>query len=412
LSDTSPFRSLRHRNAALYFLGLIVSNAGTWLQSTAMVWLVLRLTNSGTALGLTLAAQFLPQLIFGPWAGVIADRTNRRRMVFATQSAAAVQALVLGALDLRGMVTLPIVYLLAAVLGVISAFDNPARRSFISELVEPEDLSNAMSLNTAVMTGSRIAGPAMAGVLIALVGTGWCFMLNGISFAAVLIALVAMDASKIRPSPAAPRAKGQVREGFRYVWHNPTLKLCMLTLLVISTLSFNYQVTIPLLVKRVFGGGAGMFGALLAVTSVGSLLGSLLTAARHNATLRWMNVNIAILGVFTVLMAWSPTVAVAFVLSVPMGAGGAAVIATTSGILVAEAKPEMRGRVLALQSTVFLGSTPFGGPLVGWIAQQFGAPWGLAIGGIAALATLPFVVPATRRLQLRPAPVAVVTTPV
>jgi MFS family permease len=402
LAERSPvFQSLRHRNARLYFVGLVVSNAGTWLQSTALVALVLQdLSDSGTVLGTVVAAQFVPMLLLGAWAGVVADRTNRRRLVFATQAAAAVQALVLGVLDLAGLVTLPLVYLLAAVLGVINALDNPARRSFIGELVEPPELANAMSLNTAVMTGSRVAGPALAGLLIAWIGTGWCFVVNGISFVAVLLALVVMNPAEIHRTPPAARAKGQVREGLRYAWANPMLRLALLLLVVVSTLSFNYQVTIPLIVENVFGGGAVTFGALLSVTSLGSLLGSLITATRREATLSWLFATLAVLGVFMTGMGLSPGLALAFALSVPMGAGGAAFIATTSGILISRSRPDMRGRMLALQSTAFLGSTPIGGPLVGWIAETFGPRWGLSLGGIAALACLAVAIPAAKRLRL------------
>lgn len=386
-SGGSVFRSFRHRNARLYFLGLVVSNAGTWLQATAQAWLVLRLTDSGTALGIAVACQFLPMLLLGPWAGVLADRSNRRVLVFWTQAAMAAQALVLGVADLAGWVNVGMVYVLAAVLGVLSAIDNPARRSFIAELVEADELSNAMSLNTAVMTGSRIIGPAMAGLLITAVGTGWCFVLNGASFAAVLLAIVAMDAAGIHRTPAAPRARGQVREGFRYAWEHPTLRLALLTLLVVATFSFNYQVTIPLLVERELGGDAGTFGALLAVTSAGSLAGSLLTARRHTATMRWLLLTLGLLGVGMLALAWSPTLPFAFVASVPMGAGGAAFMATSAGLLLSNARPDMRGRMLALQATAFLGSTPIGGPIIGWVGESFGARWGVVIGGVTALAT-------------------------
>jgi MFS family permease len=390
---SATFRSLRHRNARLYFVGLVVSNVGTWLQATATAWLVLELTDSGTALGVAVACQFLPMLLLGAWAGVLADRLDRRRLVFATQAAMAVQALVLGALDLAGLATIGVVYALAVVLGVLSAVDNPARRSFITELVEPDELSNAMSLNTAVMTGSRVAGPALAGVLIKAVGTGWCFVLNGASFAAVLLAIVLMDRARIHRTPPAPHRKGQVREGLRYAWGNPTLRLALVTLLVVSTFSFNYQVTLPLLVEREFGGGAGLFGLLLSVTSLGSVLGSLVTARRATASVRYFLVALGVLGGSMLALALSPAIAVAFALSVPMGAGGAAFIASSSGLLLVASRADMRGRMLALQATAFLGSTPIGGPVIGWVGQTFGARWSLAVGAVAALLTLAVAAP-------------------
>lgn len=392
------FRSLRHRNARLYFLGLVVSNVGTWLQATAMAWLVLELSDSGTALGLVVAAQFVPMLLLGPAAGVLADRFDKRRLVFWTQLLAGVQALALGLADLTEVVTLPMVFALALVLGIINAIDNPSRRSFISELVEPAELANAMSLNTAVMTGSRIFGPALAGVLIAVIGTGWCFVLNGLSFAAVLVALVVMDPAKIRRSPRVAAAKGQVREGLRYAAADPVLKLTLLTLLVVSTFVFNYQVVLPLLVEREFGGGSAQFGALLAATSVGSLLGSLVTARLARATVKFMLWALATLAVFNVLLALSPTLWLAFVASVPMGAGGAAFIAASSGLLLQRTAPELRGRILALQATAFLGSTPIGAPIIGWVSQSFGARAGIALGAVAAFGCLAWAVLARRRL--------------
>lgn len=394
---STTFRSLRHRNARLYFVGLVVSNVGTWLQATATAWLVLELTDSGTALGVAVACQFLPMLLLGAWAGVLADRLDRRRLVFATQAAMAAQALVLGLLDLAGLATIGVVYALAVVLGVLSAIDNPARRSFVTELVEPDELSNAMSLNTAVMTGSRVAGPALAGVLIKAVGTGWCFVLNGVSFVAVLLAIVLMDRARIHRTPPAPHRKGQVREGLRYAWANPNLRLALVTLLVVSTFSFNYQVTLPLLVEREFDGGAGLFGLLMSVTSLGSVLGSLLTARRVTVSVRYFLVSLGVLGGSMLALALSPVVAVAFALSVPMGAGGAAFIASSSGLLLVASRPDMRGRMLALQATAFLGSTPIGGPAIGWVGQTFGARWSLVVGASAALVTLAVAAPVAVR---------------
>ncbi|MBK9180063.1 MAG: MFS transporter [Acidimicrobiales bacterium] len=395
------FRSLRHRNARLYFLGLVVSNVGTWLQATALAWLVLGLTGSGTALGIVTALQFLPMLLFGAWGGAIADRVDRRRLLYLTQSLAAAQAIVLGAAVLGGWVTIGLVYALAAALGLINAVDTPVRRSFIGDLVEHDELANAMSLNTAVMTGSRIAGPALAGLLIDVVGTGWCFVANGVSFAALLLALAAIDRTAVHPVPPVGDARGQVLAGLRYVRSHPVLRLTMLTLLVVSTFTFNYQVTLPLLVDRVFGGGAGAFGALLAIISAGSLVGSFVTAARPDATVRFMLGSLAVLGVFLGLLALAPTLPVAMALGVPMGAGGAAFVACTSGLLVANTAPQLRGRVLALQSIAFLGSTPIGGPVVGWIGEEAGARWALAVGAIVALGTL-VVAALAARTGLRP----------
>jgi MFS family permease len=380
----STFASLRHHNARLYFGGLIVSNVGSWLQLTALSWLVLTLTNDGFALGAVVAAQFLPMLLLGAWAGVVADRSNRRRMVFVTQALSAVQALVLGVLDLTGNVNVAWVFALSLVLGTINAFDNPARRSFITELVDPDELANAMSLNTAVMTGARVIGPALAGWLVEAVGTGWCFVGNAVSFIAVLVSIAVMDAARIVRTPPAPRAKGQVREGLAVVRHDPVLRVALLVVVVVSTFTFNYHVTLPLLVERVFERGAGTFGLLLAVTSVGSVIGSLLTARRH-VTLGWLLSNSLLLGGAMILMALSPALWVAFALAVPMGLGGAGFVAACAALIMQRAAPTMRGRLLALQSTAFLGSTPIGSPVVGAIGEQAGARAALVFGGAVAL---------------------------
>jgi MFS family permease len=390
------FASLRHRNARLYFGGLVTSNVGTWLQATALAWLVLTLTDDGFVLGAVVAAQFLPMLLLGAWAGVVADRTNRRRMVWVTQAVAAVQAIALGVLDLTGHVNVWWVLALSLWLGVVNAFDNPARRSFITELVAPDEVSNALSLNTAVMTGARIIGPALAGALIEAVGTGWCFVFNGVSFVAVLVTVAMMNGAEIHPNPAAPRAKGQVREGLRFVRDDSVLRTALLAVTIVSTFTFNYQVTLPLFVERIFDRGAGTFGWLLAVTSIGSVVGSLLTA-RRQPSLDYLLANAALLGVSMMAMAASPTLWLAFVWSVPMGLGGASFIAACSSLLVNRARPDMRGRLLALQSTAFLGSTPVGSPVVGAIGQHVGARAALAFGGVVSCVVAAAGVAAGRR---------------
>lgn len=393
------FRSLRHRNARLYFLGLVVSTVGTWMQATAQAWLVLELTDSGTALGVVTALQFLPMLLFGAWGGALADRIDRRRLLAVTQVLMAVQALTLAVATLSGWVTVGMVYVLTGILGLITAVDTPVRRSFIGDLVDEGELSNAMSLNTAVMTGARIIGPAVAGVLISTAGTGWAFLVNGVSFAALLVALAAMDPERIHRHEPAARGRGQVVAGLRYVAGHPVLRLTMLTLVVVSTFTFAYQVTIPLLVERVLGGGAGAFGLLLALTSVGSLLGAFVSASRPQATLGFFLGALGVLGLFAGLLAVAPNLPAALLLGIPMGAGGAAFIACSSGILVSDTRADMRGRVLALQSIAFLGSTPIGGPILGWIGETFGARWPLVVGSVVALGSMAVAAVAARRLE-------------
>jgi MFS family permease len=386
------FRSFRRRNFRLYYSGLAVSNVGTWLQLVAQSWLVLKLTDDGRALGIVTALQFLPLLLFGAWGGVLADRTDKRRLIMWTQTLAGLQATALGVAVVTGAVNVAVVYAASLALGAINAIDNPARRSFVGELVDRDELGNAMALNTAVMTTSRIVGPALAGLLIATVGVAGCFLLNAGSFAAVLVALFAIRSDELRTPPVAPRGRGQIREGLAYVWRTPTLRLALTMTAVIAVLAFNYQVTLPLLVRRTFGGGPGMFGALLSVTSVGSLAGSLVTASRDTTTRRYLIGAAAAFGVTMTALAAAPWLWLTFACAVPMGAAGSAFVSTSSAMLQAGARPDLRGRVMALHAVVFLGSTPIGGPIVGTIGQVVGARAALVVGGASSIVTAAAVV--------------------
>src|SRR5262245_54325287 len=285
LSGSPTFRSLRHWNARVFFAGLLVSNVGTWLQLTAMALLVYRLTGRATDLGITVALQFLPVLLLGAWAGAVTDRHDKRILAIVTQAGLAVQAILLGLLDLGGAVNVGVVWALTLVLGVLNAFDNPARRGLVIELVEAEDISNATALNTAVMTSARIVGPALAALLVETIGTGWCFLLNGASFAAVLVSLFALRVDELHPSPRLARGGRPVREALGFVLHRRDLLVVIVVLAVVSTFAINYQVSLP---KRADGrwGGEGRFGLVLSVASVGSLLGSLLTARLTWVTMR------------------------------------------------------------------------------------------------------------------------------
>ena len=380
------FRSFRTRNFRLYYLGLAVSNVGTWLQTVAQAWVVLELTGSGVALGLLAAAQWGPILVFGAWGGVIADRFERRRVILVTQTISGVQALLLGFVVLSGWATVWLIYVFALLLGLVNAVDNPARRAFIPQLVEPGEVSNAMGLNTAVMTSTRIIGPAAAGLLIGTIGAGWCFVANGFSFAAVIVATLALDRSRLRPSPRVSRARGQVRQGLRYAWDDPVLRRTLLAAAVVATLAFNYPTTLPLLTTETFGGDAGTFGALLAVASIGSLLGALVAASRPGATQRFMAGASVAFGLAMGAVASAPALTWAFVLAVPMGAGGSAFASMTSAVLQERSRPEMRGRLMALYAVVFLGSTPIGGPIVGWVGEHVSPRASLYLGALAAVA--------------------------
>jgi MFS family permease len=383
---TDSFRTLKERNAKLFFGGLLVSNVGTWAQATATTLLVKRLatSNPGTALGIAVALQFLPMLVLGAWAGSFADQHSKRRLTLVTQSLMLVQATALTIVDFTGSATLPTVYMLALALGIVNAMDNPARRGLVLELVEPSEISSAMSINTGVMTGSRIFGPAIAAWIVNSWGTSWCFLVNAVSFLAVLGSLLVLDMSKMYTGPIVPRGGTPVRDGFRLVWQHPVLRPLFVLFTVVSTFAFNYAVALPLLTDVRFH-SKSMFGYLLAVMSVGSLTGSLISAAQTRIRMRWLLGSSALLGVFLPAMAWSPNRVVAFVLAVPVGIFGATVITAANSIAQTFTPPEMRGRMLALTAIAFLGSTPIGGPITGWVGDHVGAEWSLGYGGFIAL---------------------------
>lgn len=384
MARSETFRSLRNRNARLFFGGLLVSNVGTWLQSTAMSILVYRLTGKATDLGITVALQFLPMLLLGAWAGALSDRRDKRLTCLVTQSLMAGQAVLLGLLDLAGLVTVPVVYALALLLGVVNAFDNPARRGLVVELVPEADISNAMSLNTAVMTGSRIFGPALAAALVGPLGTGWCFIANGVSFLAVLGSLVMIDVSELRVSPRAPAGGTPVRDALRFVRRDRELLTLHLVLVVVSTFAFNYSVSLPKL-SAVRWGDERWFGWVLAVVSVGSVTGSLLVASRRRASVRLFYASVTLLGVAGPFVAWAPSGWWAFVGAIPLGIGGAGFLSNFNGLVQQKCPPDMRGRLLALSAVAFLGSTPIGGPVTGVIADSWGAEWALAYGSLVSL---------------------------
>ena len=381
---SSTFRSLRYRNARLFFAGLAISNVGTWLQLTAMSLLVYRLTGEATSVGISVALQFLPMLLLGAWAGAVADAHNKRRMAILTQSGLAVQALLLGALDLSGVINLPLIYVMSLVLGVVSAFDNPARRGLVTELVDTEDIPNATSLNTAVMVGSRIFGPALAAVLVATIGTGWCFTINGLTFFAIIFSLTAIRPSEMFTMPRRPKGGQPVREALRFVVGRRNILIIYITLIVVSTFAFNTTVVLPKLADERWGGETA-FGIVLAVMSIGSLTGSLMTARFHHVSMRWFLASIVLMAVTGFGLAWSPSIWIAFVWAIPFGAGGAGFITAANAITQQESPADMRSRLMALQAVAFLGSTPVGGPITGFVADAWSAEWALAYGSVISL---------------------------
>ena len=382
MADT--FRSLEHRNARLFFVGLLLSNIGTWVQFTAVAILVDRLTGRTTALGVLTALQFLPMLLLGAYAGAVADQRDRRRMAMLTQGALALQAVALAIFDLTGTINLGIIYALTLVLGIVSAFDNPARRGFVTELVPERDISNAISLNTAVMTGSRIFGPAIAAMLVGPIGTGWLFSINAFSFLAILGSLFFLDRSELYMAPRVPKGGTPVRDGLRYIRRTPSLFVPFVVFTIVSTFGFNANVVFPSMAREVWG-AEYWFGWVLTTMSIGSLLGSLLTASRPVVTLRWMIANGVVLGVAGIALAWSGHVWLALLLAIPMGLGGAGFITSLNAITQQECPPDMRGRILALTAVAFLGSYPIGGPITGLIGDYVGLEWSLAYGAVISL---------------------------
>ncbi len=380
------FRSLHVRNFRLFFSGQLISQVGNWLTLVAQTLLVLKLTDSGVALGLLAVAQFGPVLFLGAFAGLIADRSDKRKLLLLIQSFAMVQSFCLAALVFAGHPPVAAVYGVALLGGFAIAFDNPARRSFVVEMVPEDDIGNAVSLNSALMTGSRVVGPALAGLLITTVGFGWCFLLDGISYLAVLAGLWLMDPTELRRPPVAVRARGQVREGLRYARSVPELFIPLVMMAVLGTLAFNFQTVLPLFATRDLGGSDITFTLLMSVVSAGSLVGALATARRKRIGIYTVSVAAIAFGVTMGALSVAPNQPVAFVVCLFLGLSSISFMTASTAIVQLTATPSMRGRVLALQGMVFLGSTPIGGPIVGFVSQRYGARYSVALGGVAALA--------------------------
>ncbi len=384
------FLSLRHRNLRIYFFGLLLSNVGTWLQFTAMSLLIYSINNKATDAGINTFAQFIPMLVLGAWAGGFADRHNRRRVTFWCQSLLGVQAVVLAVVTFTGHVSLPMIYLLSFGTGIASAIDNPSRRGLVTELVESSEIPNAMSLNTTVMTGSRIFGPALAAVLIGPLGTAWLFALNAISYLFVIGSLLLIDKTKMLPATSAARGGMPVREGLSFVWRDPMLRRAFIVFTVVSTFAFNYSVVMPKL-SDVRWGQANGYPILLTCVSIGSVFGALGTARFTRITMRWYATLVIINGVSCIAIAWAPNFLVACLLCFPLGLGGTGLVASMNGLSQQNTPPEMRSRMLALVAVAFLGSTPIGGPITGWIGDNIGIEWSIAYGGFLTLLFVPML---------------------
>ncbi|GAA1309229.1 MFS transporter [Pseudonocardia xinjiangensis] len=379
------FASLSNPNYRRYISGQSISLVGTWMQTIAQSWLVLQLTGSATALGLVVALQTLPTLVLGPYGGVIADRMDKRKLMIGLQSMMGALALLLGLLTITGVVQLWHVYALAFLLGLNNCFENPARQSFVLEMVGPTDLRNAVSLNSVLVNCARAVGPAVAGIVIATGGIGLCFMLNAVSFVAVVVSLSRLDTSKLSPSDPAPRAPGQLREGFSYVRRTPKLAVPLLMMGLVGCLAYEFQVVLPIVASETFRGDARTYGFLTAAMGVGAVVGGLYVAARGRTGMKSMVVGATAFGVALLATAFSPTLMLALGGMALVGAASVAFQSTGNSTLQLTAAPHMRGRVMALWAVAFLGSTPIGGPIAGVVSQHFGGRAGLVLGAIACL---------------------------
>jgi MFS family permease len=394
------FASLSVPNYRRYYAGQSISLIGTWMQMTAQAWLVLSLTHSSTWLGVIVGLQTIPVLVLGPYGGVIADRVAKRKLMVALQSLMGVQALALGLLTVTGSVRLWEIGLLAAMLGLNNAFENPARQSFMLELVGPEHLRNAVSLNSVLVNVARSIGPAVAGILIATVGEGVCFLVNAGSFVAVVASLITMDTTALSPTTPTPRARGQLREGLRYVRSTPQLAVPLLMMGLAGCLTYEFQVTLPVMADRALDVGAAGFGFMTAAMGVGAVVGGLLVAARGKTGLRPLVMASFGFGAALTIATFAPSLTIAVVALALAGAGSISFMATGNTTLQLNSEPEMRGRVMSLWFVAFQGSTPIGGPVVGWIMAVVGPRAGLGLGaltlilvglgGLAAMRRVPF----------------------
>jgi MFS family permease len=395
--------SLRQRNYRLFFFGQLVSVIGTWMQTVAQSFLVLDLTHSGTQLGLTTAARFLPMFLFGPLGGVFADRLDKRRVLYVTQSASGLLAAAFSILIATGSMRLWIVYVLAIALGFVNVFDNPARQSFIPEMVSAKDLPNAVTLNSVAMNMARVFGAALGGVIAAAIGLALCFACNAASFAAVLISLAVMRRSELFPAKRLARKKHQVRQGLSYVRRTPDLLIPLIMIAVVGTLAWEFQVTLPLMASKVFGGGAAAYGVMASVMGAGAVVGGLISAARNRPRARALCLAAIGWGIAILAAAVAPNLGLELAAMVFVGYGSITFNSLAKTTLQLAAKPEMRGRVMALWALAWLGSTPIGGPIVGWVGQEIGARWSLVIGGLPTLMCGILALPALTRIDRRAA---------
>ncbi|WP_081882235.1 MFS transporter [Cryobacterium sp. MLB-32] len=400
------FRSLSVVNYRIWFAGALVSNIGTWMQRTAQDWIVLtQLTNyNATAVGITMALQLGPQLVLMPWSGLIADRFNRRKLLILTQTLMGLLALGLGILTVTGLAELWHVYLFALGLGIVAAIDAPARQTFVSELVSEDNLSNAVALNSASFHGARLIGPAAAGLLTVAIGAGWVFMINAVTFAATVFAMTLLRTAQLRKPPKASRARGQLMAGFRYVRGRPDIVVVMIAVFLIGTFGLNFAIFTSTMATIEFGMGATEFGLLSSIMAIGAVIGALLAARRSRARLRLIVSGAALFGVSCAVAAVMPTYGTFAVSLAFVGLSSLTLMTTANAYVQTSTRPEMRGRVMALYMAIFVGGTPLGAPLVGWVADQYGPRWALglaAASGLLAAAAILFWMIRYRELRLQ-----------
>ncbi|MBD2765114.1 MFS transporter [Kocuria sp. cx-455] len=373
------FRSLKIRNYRLWFTGALVSNIGTWMQRTAQSWLVFdELTDhDATAMGVVMALQFLPQLLLAPYAGVTADRYDRRKILLVTQTLMGLLAAGLGLLVLFGVAELFTVYAFALGLGIVATFDAPVRQTFVSEMVPDTHLSNAVALNSTSFNSARLIGPAVAGVLVAAIGSGWVFLLNTVTFAAMIAAILAIDDNQLRLMPKTKRGRGQIHEGMAYVVHRPDLVAVMATIFMIGTFGMNFAVYLAAMAGSEFGRGSQEFGVLNSVLAVGTVTGALLAAKRARARLRFLYAGCMAFGLSTLGAATAPTLLIFALWLIPSGVSAMTIMTTANAYVQTTTSPVMRGRVMSLYMAIFMGGTPLGAPAVGWLTDTLGARWGM-----------------------------------
>ncbi len=379
------FDSLAVPNYRRYFAGQLVSLSGNWMQTVAALWLVLSLTGSGVAVGLTTALQFLPMLLFGAWGGLLADRFSKRRLLIVTQALMALPAIGLFAVTEAGVVAPWMVFLAVLAMGAVNSVDNPTRQSFVIEMVGPGRVVNAVSLNSVIVQSARLVGPALAGILIAGVGVGPCFAVNALSFIAMIVALWGMNPGQLRSGPRAERERGAIRAGLRYVRATPELAIPLALMAIVGTFGFNFQVILPLLARFSFDGGPGVYAALVSAMAVGSVAGALVTGSHGRTGPRLIAAAALAFGTAALIAAAAPAMAVEIAALVLLGAASVTFAATINSSLQLAVAPQMRGRVMALYSVVFLGSTPIGAPLTGWLSQTYDPRFALLLAAISGL---------------------------